>query len=49
MEKVINCPCGFVLRGSSDEEVVKKAQEHAKSAHAMDLSPEQALGHGRAA
>ena len=24
MEKVINCPCGFVLKGASDEEVVAK-------------------------
>src|SRR5262245_16647275 len=34
MDKVITCPCGFVLRGSSDDDVVKKAQEHAKSVHA---------------
>jgi predicted small metal-binding protein len=43
MEKVINCPCGFVLKGGSDEEVVKKAQAHAKQVHQMDLSREQAL------
>ena len=43
MEKVINCPCGFALRGKSDDEVVKKAQEHAKSVHGMDLTREQAL------
>ena len=43
MEKVINCPCGFVLRGKDDDEVVQKAQEHAKSVHGMDLSREQAL------
>ena len=23
MEKVINCPCGFVLRGKNDEEVLR--------------------------
>lgn len=49
MEKVIHCPCGFVLRGASDEEVVKKAQEHAKSVHNMDLSAEQALQMARPA
>ena len=38
MEKVINCPCGFVLRGKNDDEVVQKAQEHAKSVHGMVLS-----------
>ena len=43
MEKVINCPCGFVLKGGSDEEVVAKAQAHAKQVHQMDLSREQAL------
>ena len=43
MEKVINCPCGFVLKGKSDEEVVQKAQAHAKQVHQMDLSRDQAL------
>ncbi|HEY7189557.1 MAG TPA: DUF1059 domain-containing protein [Vicinamibacterales bacterium] len=49
MDKVITCPCGFVLRGTSDDEVVKKAQEHAKSVHAMELSREQALQMARPA
>ena len=43
MQKVINCPCGFVLKGDSDDEVVQKAQAHAKQVHQMDLSREQAL------
>jgi len=43
MNKIINCPCGFVLKGASDDEVVAKAQEHAKQVHQMDLSREQAL------
>jgi predicted small metal-binding protein len=43
MQKVINCPCGFVLKGASDDEVVQKAQAHAKEVHQMDLSREQAL------
>jgi predicted small metal-binding protein len=43
MQKVINCPCGFVVKGSSDEEIVAKAQEHARQAHQMELSREQAL------
>jgi predicted small metal-binding protein len=43
MEKVIHCPCGFVLKGTSDEDVVAKAQAHAKAVHQMDLSREQAL------
>ncbi len=43
MQKVITCPCGFVLKGDSDDDVVAKAQEHAKQVHQMDLSRDQAL------
>lgn len=43
MEKVINCPCGFVVKGESDGQLVARAQEHAKQVHQMDLTPEQAL------
>ena len=49
MEKVITCPCGFALRGKNDDEVVQKAQEHAKSVHGMELSREQALEMARPA
>lgn len=43
MEKVINCPCGFVVKGDTDDEIVARAQQHAKEVHAMDLTREQAL------
>jgi predicted small metal-binding protein len=43
MNKVIKCDCGFVVRGSSDEELVRAGQAHAKSAHDMDLTAEQLL------
>ena len=43
MQKVINCPCGFIVKGANDDEVVARAQEHAKQVHQMDLSREQAL------
>jgi predicted small metal-binding protein len=43
MPKVINCPCGFVVKGETDDEVVARAQEHARQVHQMDLSREQAL------
>jgi predicted small metal-binding protein len=43
MEKVINCPCGFVVKGESDDDVVNKAQKHAKDVHQMDLTRDQAL------
>lgn len=43
MAKVINCPCGVVVTGETDEQVVAKAQQHAKEVHQMDLTREQAL------
>lgn len=49
MSKVIECPCGVVLRGGDDDEVVDRAQEHAKANHDMDLSREQALSMARPA
>lgn len=38
----IECPCGTVLRGTDEEEVVAEAQAHAKSVHDMELTDEQA-------
>lgn len=49
MKKVIQCPCGSVIEGQGDDDVVKKAQEHAKTTHGMDLSREQALAMARPA
>jgi predicted small metal-binding protein len=49
MQKVINCPCGFVVTGDSDEQLVAKAQQHAKDVHQMELSREQALAMARPA
>ena len=49
MKKVIHCPCGSVIEGQDDEEVVKKAQAHAREVHQMDLSREQALAMARPA
>jgi predicted small metal-binding protein len=49
MKKVINCPCGYIIEGESDAVVVKKAQEHAKSVHGMELTEEQALAMARPA
>jgi len=43
MSKVIRCPCGFVVRAESDDALVAKAQEHAKQAHGMELTPEEAM------
>lgn len=49
MKKVIQCPCGSVIEGQNDDEVVMKAQEHAKKTHGMELSREQALSMARPA
>ena len=42
MAKVINCPCGFVLRAETEDEVIAKAQAHARETHRMELTREQA-------
>jgi predicted small metal-binding protein len=47
--KVIECPCGAVIDGESDKDVVIKAQTHAKETHDMELSNEQALSMARPA
>lgn len=40
--QIIECPCGAVLRGESDDEVVEAARAHSRSVHDMDLDREQA-------
>ena len=49
MKKVIQCPCGAVIEGESDDDVVRKAQDHAKTTHGMALSRDQALSMARPA
>jgi predicted small metal-binding protein len=49
MQKVINCPCGFIVSGATDEELVAKAQQHAKEVHQMELTRDQALAMARPA
>jgi predicted small metal-binding protein len=43
----IECPCGTVLRGDDEEQVVAVAQDHARSVHDMELSDEQARAMAR--
>jgi predicted small metal-binding protein len=43
MTKLINCDCGFTIRGDSDDELVTNAQAHAKEVHDMDLTRDQVL------
>ena len=40
--RIIECPCGTVLRGDSDAAVIAEARTHARDTHEMDLSEEQA-------
>jgi predicted small metal-binding protein len=47
MAKVIECPCGTVLRADDDSALVQLAQQHARQTHAMELTREQALAMSR--
>jgi predicted small metal-binding protein len=49
MNKRIQCPCGSVIEGQDDDDVVRKAQEHARQVHQMELTREQALAMARPA
>jgi hypothetical protein len=47
MARVINCECGQVIQGETDEELVSKAQAHVDSNHPElvgKLSREDLLG-----
>jgi predicted small metal-binding protein len=47
MAKVINCECGHVVRGETDEELLANAEAHINSAHpdlVGKLSREDLLG-----
>jgi hypothetical protein len=43
MAWVIHCDCGTSIRGASEDEIVKNAQDHAKNKHALTVTREQAL------
>lgn len=47
MEKEIQCQCGFVIRAGDEASLVSQAQQHAKQAHDMELTAEQALAMAR--
>lgn len=49
MTKVIHCPCGHVISGDDDDELVASAQAHAKEVHDMELTAEEALAMARPA
>jgi predicted small metal-binding protein len=43
MTKVIQCPCGYSMRDDDDDSLITAAQAHAKAAHGLELTREQAL------
>jgi hypothetical protein len=45
--RVIHCPCGQIMRGTTHEEVARLAQEHAREVHTMNLPMEEALSMAR--
>jgi predicted small metal-binding protein len=49
MTKSIQCPCGFLVQAGDDETLVAMAQRHAREAHGMELTREQALAMARRA
>jgi len=43
MAKVVNCPCGEIITGNTDDELVKLVQEHGKEIHQQEVSWDDAL------
>jgi predicted small metal-binding protein len=47
MAKVINCECGYTVRGETDEELLSAAKAHVSESHpdmAGQVTDEQLLG-----
>ncbi len=43
MAWVIHCDCGTAVKGTTEDEIVENAQDHAKNKHALTVTREQAL------
>ena len=43
MEKTLQCECGFVARGESENDLAARIRRHALDVHRMALSDEEAL------
>jgi hypothetical protein len=43
MEKALRCDCGFEARAAHEDGLVAEVQRHAREAHGMALTPDQAL------
>jgi hypothetical protein len=43
VDKVLQCECGFEARAADEVELAAKIRRHARHAHGMTLSPDEAL------
>jgi predicted small metal-binding protein len=43
---IATCDCGWSARGPEDE-LVREIQQHAREAHGIEVTPEQALAQAR--
>jgi Protein of unknown function (DUF1059) len=43
MDKVLHCDCGFEARATDEDGLVAEVQRHAREAHGMALSYDEAL------
>jgi hypothetical protein len=43
--KTVTCPCGEVLTGDTDDELVKVAQTHGREKHGQEVPPALILQH----
>jgi predicted small metal-binding protein len=41
--KIMQCDCGHVIRGETDDELVANVQRHAREVHDMEITREQVL------
>lgn len=47
MTKIMQCDCGHVVRGETDDELVANVQRHAREVHDMEITREQVLAMAR--
>ncbi len=43
------CACGYVAHGDSEDEIVRKAQEHTRKEHGKEVTREEVLKAAKAA
>ena len=43
MERLLHCDCGFEVRGASEARLVAEVRRHARQAHGMALTHDEAL------